>query len=668
MTASPLTTEEIFDADESAIEPILTLHSLLAPQPEDRSMQRFAGAVGRIRHFAGIFRAESDAAMRQRAQALGIETRGGSTRPDLHPEALALVSESVRRTRGLSAYDCQLAAGLALVEGRLVEMATGEGKTLVALLPAFCFALHGLGVHVATVNPYLAERDFEFARRVFQRLGLSIGLLPAHCDRAQRHAAYACDVTYGVGTEFGFDFLRDRVAERTAAASGAPAPALLQRGHAFAVIDDADSVLIDEAGSPLCVAAGERAPNRAPERYRLADRIAAQLGAGDHFFRDPYTQRLTLNAPGKKRAIDLLPDPVLERLDRDWTHYVECALHARLRLRRNAHYVVEQGKVIVIDESTGRRCPDRTWRDGLHQAVEAHAGVEISDENFTEATITRPAYFRLYRRICGITGTAFEAAAELRANYALAIEVIPQNRPAQRADLPDRVFSSRNSRLAALAREVAMRHARGQPVLVGTRTVESSEAAAVALAPLGIAIRMLHATQDSEEASIIAQAGEPGAVTIATHMAGRGAHIPVHERALAADGLHVIGIERYESARIDRQLIGRTARHGQPGSAQFFLSLEDELLARHAPDAAARLAQLRSEREGEVPGSAATHFQRAQRRAELIDRDRRRALARFDGWLNDPRHSLCPPCMSGGTIGSSGKMELNGGSASPVPP
>jgi preprotein translocase subunit SecA len=615
----------------------------LARRPERRS----AFGLDRAREFSAFFRDESDTRLSERAAVLRDEASDEPVRSDFTAEAVALLGEATRRVHGLAPYDCQLLAGLALSEGRLAEMATGEGKTLVALLPAFRFALHGLGVHVATVNSYLARRDFEFARPAFERLGLTIGLLPEKPNPAAARAAYACDVTYGVGTDFGFDYLRDQLTLRAGGRSeprfhevllrrANPRPELVQRGHAFAIIDEADSVLIDEARSPLIIAAGMKRPSDTPEVYWHAARVATELTEREHFTPD----RCTLTAAGEERALEMLTDEVIPLLLRVWTQYVETALRARHGFRRDVHYVVREGKVVIVDEFTGRLCPDRTWRGGLHQAVEACAGVTITDENSSEATITRPAYFRLYRRVCGMTGTAAEVAAEMRASYGLATEVIPLHRPSRRELLPDRVFATRALKLAAVARDVWTRRSEGQPVLIGTRTIENSEALAEALAPLGFPFRVLNAKQDAEEAGIVEQAGEAGAVTIATNMAGRGAHIPVPEEARRAGGLHVVGLERHESARIDRQLIGRGARQGQPGSAQFFLSLEDDLLARHAPEAARELATTPVDKHGELPFRAAAHFLRTQRKAERLDRDQRHALARNDEWVDELKQAL----------------------------
>jgi preprotein translocase subunit SecA len=603
-------------------------------------------ALARIRRLLAELDSESDARLHERTD----ELRRRVNDADFAAEAVSLITESIRRTHSLGAYDVQLRAGLALADGALVEMATGEGKTLAALLPAFCFALRGRGAHVATVNAYLAERDAAFAQPVFARLGLKVGLLRERDQPAAKRAAYACDVTYGIGTEFGFDYLRDQLAIRAAGRTEPrfheillrrfpPKPALLQRGHAFAVIDEADSVLLDEARSPLIISTGERRPNATPEVYRLAEAVAADMQAHEHFTRAAQTHRLTLTPAGERLAFARLTDAALQQLRRVWPQYIEQALHVRHQLRRDVHYVVAEGRVMIVDEFTGRLCPDRTWREGLHQAAETHAGVTITEENFSEATISRPTYFRLYERVCGLTGTAAEAAAELRATYELRTVIVQPNRPCQRTVLPDRVFATRAAKHAAVAREVAARHATGQPILIGTRTIENSEALVEELVPLGVPLRVLNAKQDAEEAAIIEQAGEPGAITIATNMAGRGAHIPVPEESQRAGGLHVIGLERHESARIDRQLIGRAARQGQPGSAQFFLSLEDDLLARHAPALAARLA-LHADASGELPPKCARYFLRAQRRVEALDHAQRRALAAHHRWLDELKQAI----------------------------
>lgn len=601
---------------------------------------RTAALLPALKQSLARLRAEPDARLAEIVADLRAESHEPA--PDFHARAIALVAESIRRSHALQAYDCQLLAGLHLAEGRLAEMATGEGKTLVALLPAFVFSLAGKGAHVATVNAYLADRDAAFARPCFARLGLTVGLLREQAPPAEKSEAYACHVTYGVGTEFGFDYLRDQLTLRAAGRTEPrfhevllhrepPRPQFLQRGHAFAVVDEADSVLIDEARSPLIISTGEKRPSATPEVYRHAAEIAAQLEAGTHFESD---RRCALTPAGHHRAHALIAPEILAQLRRLWTDYIEHALHAAHGLRRDVHYIVRDDEVVIVDEFTGRLCPDRTWRDGLHQAVEAHAGITITEESASEATITRPAYFRLYEKVCGMTGTAQEAAAEIRGSYGLETIVISPNRPCIRTVLPDRVFRTRTAKLTAVAREVADRHAKGQPILIGSRTIENSEAI---VSVLSVPFVLLNGKQDADEAAIIGAAGKPGAVTIATNMAGRGAHIPVPMESQRAGGLHVIGLERHDSSRIDRQLIGRTARQGEPGSAQFFLSLEDELLVKHAPEVAARLTQNAAD---ELPPSAASHFLRVQRKVERADREARRRLKQFDEWLNELKAAL----------------------------
>ncbi|MEQ1860173.1 MAG: preprotein translocase subunit SecA [Chthoniobacteraceae bacterium] len=604
------------------------------PQP------RTAKLLPALNRYLALYRAESDTRLAEIATALRAEAHKPA--PDFHLRALSLIADAIRRTHALEAYPCQLLAGLHLAEGRLSEMATGEGKTLVALLPAFVFALSGKGAHVATVNAYLAERDAAFARPCFDRLGLTVGLLRDRDQPAHKHRAYAADVTYGVGTEFGFDYLRDQLALRAAGRTEPrfheillrrePArPRFIQRGHAFAVVDEADSVLIDEARSPLIISTGAKQPNATPDVYHHAADIAAQLEPGTHFTRE---QRCRLTTEGHHRAHELLAGEILAQLRRLWTDYVENALHALHGLRLDVHYIVRDDEVVIVDEFTGRLCPDRTWRGGLHQAVEAQAGAAITEESASEATITRPAYFRLYAKVCGMTGTAKEAATEIRASYGLETVIVPPNRPCIRALHPDRVFRTRAAKLAAVASDVAARYAKGQPVLIGSRTIENSEAIA---AVLTVPFVLLNGKQDADEAAIIAGAGRPGTVTIATNMAGRGAHIPVPAESQRAGGLHVIGLERHDSARIDRQLIGRCARQGEPGSAQFFVSLDDDLIAAHAPDFAKGLAQHAAD---ELPGTLASHFLRVQRRVERTDREARRRLKQFDEWLNELKGAL----------------------------
>jgi preprotein translocase subunit SecA len=565
-------------------------------------------------------------------------------------ELAALAAEAIRRVHGLAARDNQMLAALALLSGGVAEMATGEGKTLSALVAAICFGFERRGVHVATVNSYLAARDWEFAAPVAALLGLDAGLLRPDAGGAEKRAAYACAITYGVGTEFGFDYLRDQLQLRAHGRQRplfheillgtAPAvPHLLQRGHACAIIDEADSVLIDEANAPLIITASQRTPHPHPEPYLLACDLARQMVPGMHYQWEPAAHRVTLTESGRAFGYERLSEAVQHQLERLWPAYLEAAARARHGLRRDVHYVVLDGKVVIVDEFTGRLCPERSWRDGLHQAVEAAAGVAITSENRSEAAISRPSYFQLYDRLCGLTGTAREAASELSRTYRLQTRLIPPHRPCRRLVLPDRLFATREAKMAAAAQEAAARSAKGQPVLVGSRTIEASEQMAAQLEHIVVRFTLLNGKQDADEAPIIGEAGKPGRITIATNMAGRGAHIPLDPSSIAAGGLHVLGLERHESARIDRQLIGRAARQGEPGSAQFFLSLEDALLERHVPEIARELAA-RHPGAIELPPRTSQVFPRIQAKIEARHRHQRADLARQAKWINELKSVL----------------------------
>ena len=618
--------------------------------------KRFSGTTysieGTVRQIKERCAQLREADLRQQCTALRAECTAGSCAADFNIRALSLGTEAVRRVhQGMIPYDVQLMASLHLALGNLVEMATGEGKTLVALLSAIRFAMEGRGVHVATVNPYLAQRDFEFALPVFQLLGLSLGLLPDQFDPVAKRAAYACDATYGVGTEFGFDYLRDQLLIRRSLSNPVPfhsvilksipqKPDLVQRSLAFAIIDEADSVLIDEARSPLIISEGDRRPSNTPNLYQQAQQVAGSLKSEVDFVIKPGERTTRLTDSGLKRTNQLLPLEILPQLRRPWHQYVECALHALHHVRRDVHYVVQGDEAVIVDEFTGRLCPERSWSEGIHQAVEALAGVTIHEENSSEVAITRPIYFGLYQTICGMTGTAREASREIRGSYGINTVILPLNRPCRRILLPDRLFATQAAKIEAVALDIAHRQKNRQPVLVGSRTIENSEAMAEKLRALGIEFQLLNAKQDAEEANIISGAGTPGTVTIATNMAGRGAHIPLHPDSEKVGGLHVIGLERHEAGRIDRQLIGRAARQGGPGSAQFYLSLEDDLFQRHAAKLYPRLTHSSASASGELPPHFSRYFLRAQRHAEIFDRDTRRQLAKYTATLNELKEAV----------------------------
>lgn len=566
----------------------------------------------------------------------------------------ALVREVSRRVLGLRHHDVQLLGGLALCRGALAEMATGEGKTLVQSLAAYALGLQGKGVHVATANSYLAARDHEFAKPLYHFLGVSSALLPERQPASVKRGAYAADITYGTGTEYGFDYLRDQLAllERPSSQPGerfsrsllgeqagaGPGAGICQRGLHFAIIDEVDSVLIDEATTPLVIsrAAGDEHP--APGAFLVARDVAAALEEGSDFVIDRVASAVRFTARGEERMQSGEWGIPWGELRRPWCTYVENALRARWLLLQDVAYVVQKGKVVIIDEFTGRARGESSWRQGLHQAVEAQAGVAIRAEAETVASVSRQRFYRLYGFVAGMTGTARSAAGEFWEVFRRPVVEIPRHLPSRAVVLPARVFVSEACKFRAIAADIAGRHREGQPVLVGSRTIRNSEAIAVLLREEGIPHRVLNARQDAEEAVIVGGAGKRGAVTIATNMAGRGTHISLGEGVAELGGLHVIAVEMEESRRIDLQLTGRSARQGQPGSSQLYLSAEDHLIRRYAPEGAARLAAAAAGPDGEVAGSEwESVFRRAQRQAEAGRYAARVSLIHRDKWLSETK-------------------------------
>jgi preprotein translocase subunit SecA len=563
--------------------------------PWQRRLARAALKVPHIRHWEKQFDRLSDAELKTAGLRLRGRGRGGESLDRLLPEAFALVCVAAKRFVGLSPFDVQLAAGVVLHQGGLAELATGEGKTLVAALPAFLNALEGKGVHVTTVNDYLARRDAEWMSPIHKGLGLSVGVLQMQMGEQDRTQAYRSDITYGTASEFGFDFLRDRLKVagakgqeapfwapwmRGGAGPGAPLDPAVQRGHHYALVDEADNIFIDEARTPLIIATQTR-PATPEEQvvFQWADEMARRMELDRHFTFDMKKQKLELTAEGKQLARYSNPPsgPHAHAMDKLHEH-IEQGLHAHYRFRRDQHYMIEKGKVVIIDEFTGRRMPDRHWREGLHQAVEAKERVQINKPSDHAAQITFQSYFRLYKKLSGMTGTAAQNWFELRRVYKLWVVCVPTNRPVRRKMMPDRVFPTEDVKFDAVAAEVVRLRAQGRAVLIGTRSVEKSEMLSERLTKLGVEHQVLNARHHEQEAKIVEQAGQLGKVTIATNMAGRGTDIKPAPEVIAAGGLHVLGTERHEALRIDRQLAGRSGRQGDLGSAQFFLSLEDELL------------------------------------------------------------------------------------------
>jgi len=571
---------------------------------------------------------------------------------DILPEALACVREAAFRASGLKAFPCQMEAVIGLTEPAITEVATGEGKTLITAMAACLFALPRRGVHVATVNTYLAERDFEFATPVAEKLGLTVGHITREQGHAEKREAYLADITYGTGYDFGFDYLRDQLA-LVKQASGGPTLRLrnhllglehpdaetVQRPLACAIVDEIDSVLIDEAASPLVIAQPASSAPVRPLAYNAARDAALSLEEDDGFLLDPGGRNARLTESGKE-TINRLPDIPWDALIRPWHLYVKNALNAEHSYRLGEHYIVQEGKVVIVDEFTGRAHEERSWQQGLHQAVAAKEGLEIPSETLTAASITRQRYFRLYDSLSGLTGTGSESRKEFSHFFKLPVRPVDPHRPLRRINHPDRVYRTRDEQLKAVAAEVREKWELGQPVLVGTRTIRISEELSAILTEAQIPHRLLNASQDKEENAIVAAAGQPGSVVVATNMAGRGTHISLPRESIALGGLHVIGIERSESLRVDRQLAGRSARQGEPGSAVFFLSAEDHLVIQFAPSLARSLAATEADGEGRLPEATADSYLRLQRRVQTIRYRQRLEMEKRDQWMDMTRKSL----------------------------
>jgi preprotein translocase subunit SecA len=609
----------------------LNMFLAAAGLPWQRRLARAALKIPRIRHWEKQFDKLSDADLRTMGLRLRGRGRGGETLDQLLPEAFAIVCVVSKRLLRMRPFDVQLAGGVVMHQGGLAELATGEGKTLTAALPVFLNALEGKGVHVTTVNDYLARRDGELIGPIYNALGLTVGVLQQQMPETDRSSAYRCDVTYGTASEFGFDFLRDRL--KVAGAKGQEQPFWapwvggaaapigdvgVQREHHVAVVDEADNIFIDEARTPLIISGATRLATQDEQIvFRWCNELALQMQYEKHFELDAKKQKLELTSEGKQLARYSNPPagPHAHAMDKLHEH-LEQALHAHYRFRRDQHYMIENDKIVIIDEFTGRRMPDRHWREGLHQAVEAKEGVPVNQPSDHAAQITFQSYFRLYKRLSGMTGTALQNRFEIRRVYKLWVVCVPTNRPVRRDMQPDRVFPTETAKFAAVVEEVAQLHAAGRPVLIGTRSVEKSEELSRLLHEAGIDHQVLNARQHEQEAKVVADAGQLGRVTIATNMAGRGTDIKPDPAVIAAGGLHVLGTERHEALRIDRQLAGRAGRQGDPGSASFYLSLEDELLEALGTSKQERLKET-GKRGGEADWNLYQPlFERAQRRVE----------------------------------------------------
>ncbi len=551
-----------------------------------------------------------------------------ASEPHLLVAGLALACEALRRSKGIRLYDVQLIAAMAMSHRCVAQMQTGEGKTFVALTAAIHLAMAGRGVHVITPNTYLAERDEQLASSVAAPLGLSVALLPERADAAKKTPAYDADITYGTGHEFGFDYLRDQLTLRQQAQER-PGERLLrqldpasssqrltmQRGLIYAVVDEADSVLIDDASSPLVLSFGsnDRAPDA--DAHLTAKALAAQLKQGDEFLLETSTGRIALTEAGVRRCYaDDVAIPVLQ-LVRPWTEYVQQALRARYLFKRDVHYVVQNGEVRIVDETTGRIFEDRSWQDGLHQAIEASQDLKIVAEKYSVAQVTRQRFFRLYENLSGMTGTAVGCERELHDVYNLQVEEIPLRVPSQRIVYSTRFFSKAAARNAAVIDAAIACRNQGRAVLIGTRSISDSEILARGLESHGVPFELLNGIQNADEAEIVSKAGQPGAITIATNLAGRGTDIALHEDVRQRGGLHVIVTECQTSGRMDRQLIGRCARQGDPGSAEILVSAEDTLVVQYGPWLANALCR-EADQNAEVHADFTSQLNRIQAAAE----------------------------------------------------
>ena len=510
----------------------------------------------------------SDSSLANKTNEFKARLAKGETLDDILPDAFAVIREASRRVLGMRQFDVQLIGGIILHRGNIAEMGTGEGKTLVATAPVYLNALEGKGAHVITVNDYLAKRDSEWMGQVYKFLGLSVGLIVHDLDFEQRKIAYNSDITYGTNNEFGFDYLRDNMVSSL--------DQMVQRPLHYCLIDEVDSILIDEARTPLIISGPGQ---KSTDNYYVMSKLVPQLKLGEDYTIDEKQKTVAPTEVGVSKMEKMLKvDNLYDTDNLELNHLFVQALRAQAMMERDRDYVVKDGEVVIVDEFTGRLMYGRRYSDGLHQAIEAKEGLQVQRESQTLATITFQNYFRMYDKLAGMTGTAKTEEQEFIKIYGLEVFQVPTNRPVQRKDLPDVIFKTKRGKYRAVVREIERRHATGQPMLIGTTSIEQSEQLSHMLKEAGIVHNVLNAKYHELEAQIVAQAGQKGQVTIATNMAGRGTDIVLGEGVSELGGLAIIGTERHESRRIDNQLRGRAGRQGDPGSSQFFLSLEDDLL------------------------------------------------------------------------------------------
>lgn len=597
-----------------------------------REIKKMRAIVDEINGLEPSLSGLSDSSLAAKTQEFKKRLADGETLDDILPEAFAVVREASKRVLGMRHFDVQLIGGISLHRGNIAEMRTGEGKTLVATLPVYLNALTGKGVHVVTVNDYLAKRDSEWMGKLYRALGLSVGLIVANLDYNQRKLAYASDITYGNNNEFGFDYLRDNMVIH--------AEQMVQRPLNYAIVDEVDSILIDEARTPLIISGpGERSTD---SYYTLA-KVVPQLVAGEDYTIDEKQKTIAPTESGIAKVEKMLKiENLYDSANLELNHLLNASLRAYAMMHRDKDYVVKDGQVVIVDEFTGRLMFGRRYSDGLHQAIEAKEGLKVERESQTLASITFQNYFRMYEKLAGMTGTAKTEEQEFNNIYGLEVYEIPPNKPLLRKDLPDLIFKTKKAKYKAVVKDVVERHKKGQPVLVGTTSITQSEQLSDMLLKSGVPHNVLNAKHHEKEAEIVANAGQRGMVTIATNMAGRGTDISLGEGVAELGGLHILGTERHESRRIDNQLRGRSGRQGDPGSSQFFLSLEDDLMRIFGADnISGMMDKLGMEEDEPIEHSLITKsIERAQKKVENHNFNIRKYILEYDDVMNQQREVL----------------------------
>ena len=601
----------------------------LLGQNNEAEIRKLKKIVEKINALEGNVQKLTDDGIRERIGALRAQAQSGANLDDLLPETYALVREAAVRVLGQRPFDVQLIGAIVLHQGRIAEMRTGEGKTLTATLPAVLNALPGKGVHIVTVNDYLAKFQSEWMGKLYRFLGLSVGLIVHDLDAAERQAAYSADITYGTNNEFGFDYLRDNMKFY--------AEQLVQRGHHYAIVDEVDSILIDEARTPLIISG---ASDESTDLYQKVDEVVRTLEKEKHYTVDEKGKTASLTDEGVLYVEEQLGiENLYDTANITAQHHVLQSLKAHTVFRRDVDYIVKDDQVVIVDEFTGRLMAGRRFSDGLHQALEAKEHVTVAAENQTLASITFQNYFRMYDKLSGMTGTADTEAVEFAQIYGLEVSTIPPNRPMVRKDMPDLIYRTRREKMQAIIQAIKELHATGQPVLVGTISIETSELISQLLKREGVPHSVLNAKHHAQEAEIVAQAGQAGKVTIATNMAGRGTDIKLGEGVVELGGLHILGTERHESRRIDNQLRGRSGRQGDPGSSRFYLSLEDDLMRLFGSDRLSGLMQKLGMQEGEPieNNMVSRAIENAQKRVEGHHFEIRKTLLDYDNVMNQQR-------------------------------